>query len=43
MTFSKLGLKEEISKVLFENSYINPTTIQERVIPLVLEKKDIMS
>lgn len=43
MTFSKLGLKEEISKVLFENSYINPTTIQERVIPLVLEKKDIIA
>ena len=43
MKFSKLGLKEEISKVLFENSYINPTTIQERVIPLVLEKKDIIA
>ena len=43
MTFSKLGLKEEISKVLFENSYINPTTIKEREIPLLLEKKDIIA
>jgi ATP-dependent RNA helicase RhlE len=34
MTFSKLGLKEEISKALDENTYKNPTVIQEKVIPL---------
>lgn len=43
MPFSKLGLNENINKALFENAYKNPTSIQEKVIPLILEKKDIMA
>lgn len=43
MPFSKLELKEEITKLLYENSYKKPTAIQEKVIPLVLKKNDIIA
>ena len=43
MPFSNLGLSQKINKALDENTYKNPTVIQERVIPLVLENKDIMA
>ena len=43
MPFSKLQLSEPILKALQENNYIKPTPIQEKVIPLVLEKHDIMA
>ena len=43
MTFSKLNLSFELNKALVENKYNNPTPIQEKVIPLVLEQKDIMA
>ena len=40
MTFLDLGLCDNINKALDENAYINSTSIQERVIPLVLQNKD---
>ena len=43
MLFSNLGLNQKINKALKENAYKNPTSIQEKVIPLILEKKDIMA
>ena len=43
MPFSNLGLREKINKALDENDYKNPTVIQERVIPLVLQHIDIMA
>ncbi|MDZ7818336.1 MAG: DEAD/DEAH box helicase [Aliarcobacter sp.] len=43
MPFLYLGLNPKINKALDENAYNNPTKIQEKVIPLVLEKKDVMA
>jgi len=43
MPFSKLKLSKQILKVLKEKNFINPTEIQEKVIPLVLEKNDIIA
>ena len=43
MTFLDLGLCDNINKALDENAYINSTSIQEKVIPLVLQNKDIMA
>jgi superfamily II DNA/RNA helicase len=43
MLFSKLSLSNELKIALSENRYIDTTPIQEKVIPLVLEQKDIMA
>jgi superfamily II DNA/RNA helicase len=43
MPFSTLNLSEALQKELQKNSYKKPTPIQEKVIPLVLEKQDIMA
>jgi len=43
MPFTTLKLSTPIQKALAENNYSKPTPIQERVIPLVLEKKDVMA
>jgi superfamily II DNA/RNA helicase len=43
MPFSKLELSDTLQTLLKENNYTKPTAIQEKVIPLVLEKKDIMA
>ncbi len=43
MPFSNLGLNPKINKALDENAYKNPTNIQKKVIPLVLQYKDIMA
>jgi ATP-dependent RNA helicase RhlE len=43
MPFSKLISLDEINNSLKENAYKIPTKIQEKVIPLILEKKDIMA
>ncbi len=43
MPFSHLGLNSKINKALDENAYKNPTIIQNKVIPLVLQNKDIMA
>lgn len=43
MPFSKLGLCESIMSALQQNNYKEPTPIQEKVIPLVLEKHDVMA
>lgn len=43
MPFSALGLKQNLVQALHHNGYVQPTTIQEKVIPLVLEGKDIVA
>ena len=43
MPFSKLNLSTSLQRVLQDNNYLIPTPIQNKVIPLVLEKKDIMA
>lgn len=43
MPFSKLNLSSTLQQRLKQNNYTNPTPIQEKVIPLVLERKDIMA
>ncbi len=43
MPFSKLGLSPQILRALQESGYSEPTLIQEKVIPLVLEEHDVMA
>jgi len=43
LPFSKLNLSNSLQALLKHNNYTLPTPIQEKVIPLVLEKKDIMA
>ena len=43
MLFENLNLSIPIQKALQENNYTKPTPVQEKVIPLVLEKNDIMA
>ena len=43
MSFSKINLSAPIQKALQENNYTKPTPVQEKVIPLVLEKNDVMA
>lgn len=43
MSFEELNLPIEIIKILNENDYKQTTIIQKKVIPLILEHKDIMA
>lgn len=43
MPFSSLKLSVSIQKALVKNNFIEPTPIQEKVIPLVLEGRDVMA
>ncbi|WP_372999439.1 DEAD/DEAH box helicase [Sulfurimonas sp.] len=43
MPFSSLKLSFAIKKALTKNNFINPTPIQEKVIPHVLEGSDVMA
>ena len=42
MKFSNLNLGEELLKALRDEQYTNPTSIQEKAIPLILEGKDVL-
>lgn len=42
MKFEDLGLIEPILKALKDKDYVRPTKIQEKAIPLVLNRKDVM-
>jgi len=42
-TFEELGLKPEILKIINELGFVNPTPIQEKIIPVILKsKKDLI-
>jgi len=43
MPFTKLQLSKEILKAISKNGFTTPTPIQEKVIPLVLNSKDVMA
>jgi len=43
MSFSSLGLSSQIIKALDKSGFNTPTPIQSKVIPLVLDAKDIMA
>jgi len=43
MSFTALTLSTPIQKALKENNYVKATPIQEKVIPLILEGKDVMA
>jgi len=43
MPFSKLGLTKELNLAAIEKGYEHPTQVQEQVIPMVLEKRDIIA
>ena len=42
MTFKELGVIEPILRALSKKGYKNPTPIQERSIPILLDKKDLL-
>lgn len=43
MTFKELGLSESILKAVDEKGYSTPSPIQEKAIPVVLERKDLLA
>ncbi len=43
MEFSSLKLSSQINKALQKNNFTKPTPVQEKVIPLVLQNKDVMA
>ncbi len=43
MSFQNLGLCEPILKAVKEQGYENPTPIQAKAIPLILEQKDVLA
>jgi ATP-dependent RNA helicase RhlE len=43
MTFKNLGLQEEIVQAIKEKGYIEPTPIQIKAIPLIIERHDILA
>lgn len=40
--FNKLGLSHDLVKALADNDIIEPTRVQEQVIPMILEGKDLL-
>lgn len=43
MSFKDLNLNKPIQKAIEEAGYAEPTLIQEKTIPLILEKKDVIA
>jgi len=43
MSFDQLGLRAELLKALKDKGYAEPTPIQERAVPVILEGQDILA
>ena len=43
MSFNSLGLSDALLKAISKKGYTTPTTIQEKAIPRILEKKDVLA
>ena len=43
MSFKALGLSDQLLKAIKEKGYTNPSPIQEKAIPVILERKDILA
>ena len=41
--FEKLGLCEHVLKVISAKKFVEPSEIQEKTIPLILEGKDVIA
>jgi ATP-dependent RNA helicase RhlE len=42
MSFTSLGLSEALSRAVNDAGYVNPTPVQQRAIPAVLQGRDLM-
>ena len=42
MSFNKINLIKPLQKALIEEGYKTPTPIQEKAIPIILSKKDLL-
>lgn len=43
MSFNTLGLSDDLLKAIEHKGYTKPSPIQEKVIPIILEKKDVLA
>lgn len=43
MTFNSLGLSDALLKAISKKGYETPSTIQQKAIPLILERKDVLA
>jgi len=43
MLFTKLGLSQPLLRAIKEQGYTTPTPIQEKAIPLIIQKRDILA
>ena len=43
MRFDELGLSAQMLRTVTEEGYTEPTPVQERAIPLVLEGRDVLA
>jgi ATP-dependent RNA helicase RhlE len=43
MTFKSLGLSDALLKAIKKKGYLEPSTIQEKAIPLILQGKDVLA
>ena len=43
MSFNQLGLSEALLKAITKKGYSDPSPIQEKAIPVILDRKDILS
>jgi len=43
MSFNNLGLTEELLKAVRQQGYETPSPIQKKVIPVILEGKDVLA
>ena len=43
MSFKDLKLNKPLLRAIAESGYDNPTLVQEKTIPLVLDKKDVIT
>jgi ATP-dependent RNA helicase RhlE len=43
MQFNELKLNKHLLRAISENNYLNPTPIQEKAIPFILDKRDVIA
>ena len=43
MSFNSLGLSDALLKAVSKKGYSEPSPIQEKAIPLILERKDVLA
>ena len=43
MSFNQLGLSEALLKAITKKGYSDPSPIQEKAIPVILDRKDILA